>query len=252
MTTRMAVAKRASSLSIWTFALVGSAVAAPKQQQQQAYSQPVTQPNYYSAPAPTQRLAAGASVSASHQNYGHAYQYQQAHSHQHHQQYQQYQQYQQAPASHAAAQYNYYAVDTSAAQPTSSRKTLKSMFKNASAANGYHQQVSVQNASYARSSGTEAIGKASWYGKDFHGGKTASGERYNMESMTAAHRTLPFGSQVKVTCLDSGRECVVRINNRGPYIKGRILDLSKAAARQVGMIGKGVGRVKMQVLSYGS
>jgi rare lipoprotein A len=240
VTTRMAVAKRASSLSIWTIAVVGSAVAAPKQQQQVAYAQQNTQMNYYTAPAPTERLAAGASV----QHDGHSYANNATQATPNYY----------APATHTshAAQYNYYPVNTSAAQPQSSRKSLKSFFKNASAANHYQQQQpTTQNVSYQPASGTEAVGKASWYGSDFHGGKTANGERYNMESLTAAHRTLPFGSQVKVTCLDTGKECVVRINNRGPYIKGRILDLSKAAARQVGMLGRGVGRIKMQVLSYG-
>ncbi|MGI8907308.1 MAG: septal ring lytic transglycosylase RlpA family protein [Candidatus Sumerlaeaceae bacterium] len=91
-------------------------------------------------------------------------------------------------------------------------------------------------------------GVASWYGRDFHGGKTANGERYDMNSMTAAHRSLPFGTLVKVTNECNGRECVVRINNRGPYLKGRILDLSKAAASQLGMVSRGVSRVQMQVL----
>lgn len=100
-------------------------------------------------------------------------------------------------------------------------------------------------------SGVEGLidfGKASWYGKDFHGGKTANGERYDMESMTAAHRTLPFGTKIRVTNLENGNECIVRINNRGPYLRGRILDLSKGAARQLGMVGRGIARVKMEVL----
>jgi rare lipoprotein A len=108
------------------------------------------------------------------------------------------------------------------------------------------------NSLSSRLAGLIQVGRASWYGSDFHGRKTANGERYNMESLTAAHRTLPFGTRVKVTNLDNGRECVVRINNRGPYLKGRMLDLSKAAARQIGMLTKGVGRVKMQILSYGN
>lgn len=94
-----------------------------------------------------------------------------------------------------------------------------------------------------------ATGKASWYGGDFHGGRTANGERYDMESMTAAHRSLPFGTKVKVTNLENGNECVVRINNRGPYRRGRMLDLSKAAARQLGILRRGICQVKMEVLS---
>jgi rare lipoprotein A len=83
---------------------------------------------------------------------------------------------------------------------------------------------------------------ASWYGKGFHGGKTANGERYDQNSMTAAHKTLPFGTLVKVTNQSNGRECVVRINNRGPYVRGRIIDLSRAAAGQLGMVNRGVAR----------
>lgn len=99
--------------------------------------------------------------------------------------------------------------------------------------------------------GTVQTGSASWYGGRFHGGKTASGERYDMNSMTAAHRTLPFGTLVKVKNLVNGRECVVRINNRGPFIKGRILDMSKAAARELGFMGRGIVKVQMQVLGVG-
>lgn len=92
-------------------------------------------------------------------------------------------------------------------------------------------------------------GIASWYGADFHGGGTASGERYDMESLTAAHRSLPFGTLLRVTNLHNGRNVIVRVNNRGPYVKNRIIDLSKAAARQLGMIGRGVAKVKVEVLS---
>lgn len=70
---------------------------------------------------------------------------------------------------------------------------------------------------------------ASWYGPGFHGRTTASGETYNMHAMTAAHKTLPFGSKVKVTNLDNGKTAIVRINDRGPFIKSRIIDLSKTA-----------------------
>jgi rare lipoprotein A (peptidoglycan hydrolase) len=91
-------------------------------------------------------------------------------------------------------------------------------------------------------------GMASWYGSDFHGGKTASGERYDMNSMTAAHKTLPFGTLVKVKNERNGRECVVRINNRGPFSKGRIIDLSKAAANKLGMVSSGVAKVSCEVI----
>src|SRR5579863_5772469 len=80
-------------------------------------------------------------------------------------------------------------------------------------------------------------GTASWYGKHFNGRRTASGERFNKEDMTCAHRWLPFGSLVRVTNTNNGESIIVRVNDRGPYIGKRIIDLSDAAARQIGMIG---------------
>jgi rare lipoprotein A len=91
-------------------------------------------------------------------------------------------------------------------------------------------------------------GTASWYGPKFNGRRTANGERYDMRSMTAAHRNLPFGTLVQVTNLENGRQAVVRINDRGPYGRRRVIDLSYAAARQLGMIGAGTARVEMAVL----
>ena len=96
-------------------------------------------------------------------------------------------------------------------------------------------------------SGAEAkpiqSGGASWYGPGFHGRKTANGERFNAHALTAAHRSLPFGSRVRVTNARTGRSVVVRINDRGPFAGGRVIDLSKAAAQAVGI--SGVGRVKL-------
>ncbi len=89
---------------------------------------------------------------------------------------------------------------------------------------------------------------SSYYGKEFHGRKTASGEIYDMHALTAAHRSLPFGTMVKVTNLDNGKSVVVRINDRGPWARGRILDLSYAAAQRLGMIGPGTARVRVDVL----
>ena len=86
-------------------------------------------------------------------------------------------------------------------------------------------------------------GMASWYGPGFHGKRTASGERFHANALTAANKTLPFGSQVRVTNERTGRSVVVRINDRGPYAHGRVIDLSKAAAQAVGI--SGVGRVTM-------
>ncbi|MFW6088155.1 MAG: septal ring lytic transglycosylase RlpA family protein [Gemmatimonadota bacterium] len=97
-------------------------------------------------------------------------------------------------------------------------------------------------------SGWQEEGEASWYGPGFHGRQTASGEIYDMEAMTAAHRELPFGSRVRVIHLDNGRETRVRINDRGPFARGRVLDLSRAAARDLDMLGSGTARVRIEVL----
>jgi rare lipoprotein A (peptidoglycan hydrolase) len=93
-------------------------------------------------------------------------------------------------------------------------------------------------------------GLASWYGVPFHGRLTASGERYDMEAMTAAHKTLPFGSLVLVRCLDTGLSVEVRINDRGPFVAGRIIDLSAAAGRALGLESRGLARVELRVLSW--
>ncbi|NER01710.1 MAG: septal ring lytic transglycosylase RlpA family protein [Okeania sp. SIO3C4] len=91
-------------------------------------------------------------------------------------------------------------------------------------------------------------GWASWYGPGFHGNLSASGERYNQYAMTAAHKTLPFGTRVRVTNLNNGSSVVVRINDRGPFIAGRVIDLSAAAAGILGMIHSGVAPVKVEVI----
>ena len=89
-------------------------------------------------------------------------------------------------------------------------------------------------------------GVASWYGPGFHGKKTANGERFNTHDLTAAHKTLPFGTQLRVTNERTGKSVVVRINDRGPYAHGRVIDLSKAAAQAVGI--EGVGQVTLAAL----
>jgi rare lipoprotein A len=91
-------------------------------------------------------------------------------------------------------------------------------------------------------------GTASYYGAAFAGRLTANGERFNPRQLTAAHRTLPFGSKVKVTNKRNGRSVVVRINDRGPFAKGRVIDLSKEAARQIGLIQSGHGPVELSLL----
>ncbi len=97
-------------------------------------------------------------------------------------------------------------------------------------------------------------GEASWYGPGFHGKTTANGEKYNMYAMTAAHRTLPFGTIVEVINLDTNKKVKVRINDRGPYAKGRkymqkrIIDVSKKAAKKLGMLDKGHARIKLRII----
>lgn len=89
-------------------------------------------------------------------------------------------------------------------------------------------------------------GNASYYAHRFHGRLTANGERFNMHELTAAHKSLPFGSMVRVTNLANGKKVLVRINDRGPYIKGRIIDLSLEAAKEIGLLKKGVTNVRIE------
>ncbi len=96
--------------------------------------------------------------------------------------------------------------------------------------------------------GFSQSGIGSWYGKKFHGRKTSNGERYDMYAMTAAHKTLPIPSYVRVTNLDNGRSAVVRINDRGPFHDGRIIDLSYAAASKLGYAGAGTARVAIEAI----
>ncbi len=91
-------------------------------------------------------------------------------------------------------------------------------------------------------------GKASWYGPGFHGRRTANGERFNTWAYTAAHRSLPFGTKVRVTNLRNNQAVVVRINDRGPYVGGRVIDLSKAAAQAIGMVRSGTAPVRIEIL----
>lgn len=94
-------------------------------------------------------------------------------------------------------------------------------------------------------------GRASWYGPEFHGKRTANGETYNMNQLTAAHRTLPFNTRVRVDNLENGQSVIVRINDRGPYIGNRIIDLSREAATQLGMIRNGTANVRLYLLEEG-
>ena len=91
-------------------------------------------------------------------------------------------------------------------------------------------------------------GLASWYGRERQGQRTASGELYDSTQLTAAHRTLPFGTRVRVTNLDTGRSVVVRVNDRGPFAYGRLIDVSRAAARELGVFGAGLFTVRLEIL----
>ncbi len=98
----------------------------------------------------------------------------------------------------------------------------------------------------------QQVGIASYYAHAHHGRRTASGETFDMDAMTAAHRTLPFGTRLRVTNLANGRRAVVRINDRGPFKGKRIIDLSYAAARELGMVGDGTARVRLEVIGSGT
>ena len=107
---------------------------------------------------------------------------------------------------------------------------------------------SVESASSPTSS-YQAVGIASWYGGKFHGRKTASGERFNQNALTCAHRTLPFGTALKVTNLANGKSIVVRVNDRGPVSKKRLIDLSKAAAKALDFLKSGLAKVDIEQVS---
>jgi len=96
-----------------------------------------------------------------------------------------------------------------------------------------------------------AIMTASYYGEDFHGKRTSSGEIFDMYGMTAAHKTLPLGTVLKVTYIPTGRSVVVKVNDRGPFVPGRDLDLSYGAALKIGLVRDGVGKVKVAVIKWG-
>jgi len=96
--------------------------------------------------------------------------------------------------------------------------------------------------------GTVVVGMASWYGPGFHGNRTSSGERFDQDDLTAAHYEWAFGTKVKVTLLSTGRSVVVRVNDRFPKYKKRVLDVSRGAARAIGLIGPGTGRVRLEVV----
>ena len=133
--------------------------------------------------------------------------------------------------------------------PGRSRRRAVTIVTAGCATSGHPHRVQIPTVPPAAGNAEEGI--ASWYGEPYHGRPTASGPRYDMWAMTAAHRTLPFGTVVRVRNLDSGREADVTINDRGPFVQGRILDLSRAAAEKLGAIGPGVIPVRLEVRRVG-
>jgi rare lipoprotein A (peptidoglycan hydrolase) len=116
------------------------------------------------------------------------------------------------------------------------------------AASGCSHRVVAKAPVPAKIGATES-GVASWYGVPYHGRRTASGEIYDMEQLTAAHRTLPFQTWLEITDLDNGKRVSVRVTDRGPFVDGRVIDLSLAAARKIEMVGPGIARVKLKVIA---
>lgn len=115
---------------------------------------------------------------------------------------------------------------------------------------GCGRKARAPRAPAAPSPGWTETGIASWYGHPYHGRQAASGEVYDMRELTAAHRTLPFGAVVRVTNLDNRKTVTVRINDRGPFVEGRIIDLSRAAAQRIGLIGPGTALVRIELAGY--
>ena len=112
----------------------------------------------------------------------------------------------------------------------------------------FYDEFGVRYRVLETSKGYAERGIASWYGRDFHGRRTSGGEPYDMYAMTAAHKTLPLPTYAEVTHLDTGNKVVVRINDRGPFVEGRIIDLSYAAALKLGIAGAGIARVEVRAL----
>lgn len=126
---------------------------------------------------------------------------------------------------------------------------LKSMLRPAVAAICLLAMAPIASAHEGAASTQMLEGVASWYGPGFQGRQTANGEKFDMNDLTAAHRTLPFGTRVRVTNEATDASVVVRINDRGPFAHNRVIDLSKEAAKDIGIVSNGVGRVKIEVLA---
>ena len=126
--------------------------------------------------------------------------------------------------------------------------TRKKSKKKYSKSSKKKKKTKVLSASYSKSKYAYQTGMASYYATKFHGRQTASGETFNMYALTAAHRKLSFGTKVRVTNLSNNKSVTVKINDRGPYAKARIIDLSYAAASKIGMIKSGVAKVRVDIL----
>jgi rare lipoprotein A len=137
--------------------------------------------------------------------------------------------------------------DRSKTQGSPTSKTTKSQLGNPSSYVVFGKRYRVLDSA----DGFVQRGIASWYGTKFHGRSTSSGEVYNMHAMTAAHKTLPIPVYVQVKNLDNGRSLVVRVNDRGPFVTGRIIDLSYAAAKKLGVDGPGTAKVEIRVVGQG-
>jgi rare lipoprotein A len=125
---------------------------------------------------------------------------------------------------------------------------LKTVSKGAVGAASISAKVLTYPISALRNKKDTYVGLASWYGDKYHGRRTSNGEIYNQYKLTAAHRTLAFNTLVKVTNLKNGKSVIVRINDRGPFVRGRIIDLSYAAAKEIGMLDDGVQKVELKIL----
>lgn len=138
--------------------------------------------------------------------------------------------------------------------PTFGNKLLSSVFGGLVSASiifaGCTSSPKAQARSYASffNQNFKSVGQASYYGKQFHGRTTANGEKFDMYDLTAAHKKLKFGTFLKVTNQNNGKSVIVRVNDRGPYAKGRIIDLSKGAATKLGMLHSGVAKVKLEIV----
>ena len=128
------------------------------------------------------------------------------------------------------------------------RRLCAALAMGALAGCGRRKKVAVPAAGPRVIVGMTEEGLASWYGHPYHGRRTTSGEIYDMELLTAAHRTLPLGTRVRVENLSNGHDVEVRINDRGPFVEDRIIDLSRAAARKIQMLGPGTARVRLRVV----